>query len=64
MEWEKLLCSDRIRGVKAKTNGNDLRTEFEKDYHRIPFRRGCGRGIIILRFGRCGVFRDDRGQLS
>ena len=35
MEWEKLLCSDRIRGVKAKTNGNDLRTEFEKDYHRI-----------------------------
>ena len=35
MEWKQLLCSERIREVKAKSNGNDLRTEFEKDYHRI-----------------------------
>lgn len=35
MEWEQLLCPERIRSVKTKGNSNDLRTEFEKDYHRI-----------------------------
>ena len=39
MDWRTLLCQDRIREVPAKRgNGagrSDLRTEFEKDYHRI-----------------------------
>lgn len=35
MEWSRLLSSERIRCVKAKQGTNDLRTEFEKDYHRI-----------------------------
>lgn len=35
MEWDKLLCPKRIRDVKAKQGSSDLRTEFEKDYHRI-----------------------------
>ncbi len=35
MEWEKLLCSKRIRDVKVRPGTADLRTEFEKDYHRI-----------------------------
>lgn len=35
MEWSKLLCPERIRSVKAKQGSGDLRTEFEKDYHRI-----------------------------
>ena len=35
MEWDKLLCPKRIRDVKAKPGSGDLRTEFEKDYHRI-----------------------------
>jgi len=36
MEWSKLL-SPRRRGEygKKKTSGTDLRSEFEKDYHRI-----------------------------
>ena len=34
MEWERLLCDDRIRPYRGK-GSNDLRTEFEKDYHRI-----------------------------
>lgn len=34
MEWEQLLCSDRIRSYRSR-NSSDLRTEFEKDYHRI-----------------------------
>lgn len=34
MDWKTLLCDDRIRSFK-KTSGNDLRTEYEKDYHRI-----------------------------
>ncbi len=33
MEWKKLLCSERIR--KSSGRGADLRSEFEKDYHRI-----------------------------
>jgi dGTPase len=35
MEWQQLLCSDRIRMYKGNGNSGDLRTEFEKDYHRI-----------------------------
>ncbi|MCI8429615.1 MAG: deoxyguanosinetriphosphate triphosphohydrolase [Lachnospiraceae bacterium] len=35
MEWKKLLCPDRIRDYKGKPGSRDLRTEFEKDYHRI-----------------------------
>lgn len=35
MEWQQLLCGDRIRMYKAIGNSGDLRTEFEKDYHRI-----------------------------
>ena len=35
MEWSRLLCPERIRRVKSNPGSNDLRTEFEKDYHRI-----------------------------
>lgn len=35
MEWEQLLCPDRIRSYQKPHPSNDLRTEFEKDYHRI-----------------------------
>ena len=35
MNWNKLLCSDRIRMYQKSTISRDLRTEFEKDYHRI-----------------------------
>lgn len=34
MNWNQLLCSDRIRPY-SKSSSRDLRTEFEKDYHRI-----------------------------
>ena len=34
MEWSRLLCDDRIRSYR-KPSSADLRTEFEKDYHRI-----------------------------
>lgn len=34
MNWSELLCADRLRG-KARKSSADLRTEFEKDYHRI-----------------------------
>lgn len=34
MEWRTLLCDDRIRSYRGK-GSDDLRTEFEKDYHRI-----------------------------
>ena len=34
MNWQTLLCDDRIRSYKKQSSG-DLRTEFEKDYHRI-----------------------------
>lgn len=34
MEWKSLLCDDRIRNYRGK-GSHDLRTEFEKDYHRI-----------------------------
>ncbi len=35
MEWNQLLCNDRIRNYQKSTTSRDLRTEFEKDYHRI-----------------------------
>lgn len=35
MEWKHLLCPDRIRDYKGRPGSSDLRTEFEKDYHRI-----------------------------
>lgn len=36
MEWEKLLCLDRIRSnFGGSRKSSDLRTEYEKDYHRI-----------------------------
>lgn len=35
MEWRQLLCEDRIRNYRAGKSAGDLRTEFEKDYHRI-----------------------------
>ena len=35
MEWNKLMCSDRIRGVTRPSSSADSRTEFEKDYQRI-----------------------------
>ncbi len=37
MDWKTLLCQDRIRMTpyRREASGNDLRTEFEKDYHRI-----------------------------
>lgn len=35
MDWNTLLCPDRIRPYRKPPGGDDLRTEFEKDYHRI-----------------------------
>ena len=35
MNWTELMCSDRARGNVRKRAGADLRTEFERDYHRI-----------------------------
>ena len=35
MEWNKLLCGDRVRPRVKREGSNDLRSEFEKDYHRI-----------------------------
>lgn len=35
MEWKALLCQERIRSFHKNNSGSDLRTEFEKDYHRI-----------------------------
>ncbi|MCR5799689.1 MAG: deoxyguanosinetriphosphate triphosphohydrolase [Lachnospiraceae bacterium] len=35
MNWNNLLCKDRIRTNTKSTTSRDLRTEFEKDYHRI-----------------------------
>ncbi len=35
LEWKYLLCPDRIRDYKGGSGSGDLRTEFEKDYHRI-----------------------------
>ncbi len=35
MNWNDLLCEDRIRSYTKSTTSRDLRSEFEKDYHRI-----------------------------
>lgn len=35
MNWNELLSGDRIRSFQKSTTSRDLRTEFEKDYHRI-----------------------------
>lgn len=35
MNWEELMCPQRARGSYKKRSSADLRTEFEKDYHRI-----------------------------
>lgn len=35
MNWTELLCKERIRSFQKSTISGDLRTEFEKDYHRI-----------------------------
>lgn len=35
MNWTELLCRERIREYTSSTTSHDLRTEFEKDYHRI-----------------------------
>lgn len=35
MNWDQLLCSGRIRSSNKAGISSDLRTEFEKDYHRI-----------------------------
>ncbi|MCH4035803.1 MAG: deoxyguanosinetriphosphate triphosphohydrolase [Lachnospiraceae bacterium] len=34
MDWQTLLCPDRIRSYHSKGT-SDLRSEYEKDYHRI-----------------------------
>ncbi|MBP5384349.1 MAG: deoxyguanosinetriphosphate triphosphohydrolase [Lachnospiraceae bacterium] len=35
MNWKQLMCSQRPRSTVHPVKGGDLRTEFEKDYHRI-----------------------------
>jgi len=35
MEWSRLLSDQRIRPARARAGSEDLRTEYEKDYHRI-----------------------------
>ena len=35
MEWKTLLSADRERGNSNRQKSTDLRSEFEKDYHRI-----------------------------
>lgn len=35
MNWKELLCPQRMRGRSFSAVSGDLRTEFEKDYHRI-----------------------------
>ncbi len=35
MNWNQLLCSERIRCVATKKQSQDVRSEFGKDYHRI-----------------------------
>lgn len=35
MNWSTLLCADRIRSYTGTASSTDLRSEFEKDYHRI-----------------------------
>ena len=35
MQWEQLLCEKRYRSYRKNTGSDDLRSEFQKDYHRI-----------------------------
>lgn len=35
MNWNQLMCPARARGNVRKRAGADLRTEFERDYHRV-----------------------------
>ena len=35
MKWEQLLSSKRNREFGGRSKAADLRSEFEKDYHRI-----------------------------
>ncbi len=35
MEWSRLLSCKRERGGGSRQKTTDLRSEFEKDYHRI-----------------------------
>ena len=35
MEWKTLLCPRREREAEDGKAGSGLRSEFEKDYHRI-----------------------------
>ena len=35
MNWNELMCPDRIRTVNRGSGSSDARTEFEKDYQRI-----------------------------
>lgn len=35
MNWTQLMCKERIREYHKTGPSSDLRTEFEKDYHRI-----------------------------
>lgn len=35
MKWSTLLCPDRVRTHTTASSSTDLRSEFEKDYHRI-----------------------------
>ena len=37
MEWEKLLCEQRISGKPNTIDPADFRSEFEKDYDRAIF---------------------------
>lgn len=35
MKWDRLMCAGRLREYHKNGLSSDLRTEFEKDYHRI-----------------------------
>ncbi|MBQ8927918.1 MAG: deoxyguanosinetriphosphate triphosphohydrolase [Oscillospiraceae bacterium] len=35
MQWTQLLCEKRYRSYRKHKSGTDLRSEFQKDYHRI-----------------------------
>lgn len=35
MNWNQLMCAQRLRTITHQQSDSDLRTEFEKDYHRI-----------------------------
>jgi dGTPase len=37
MEWKKLLCNKRISGRPNRTDPDDFRSQFEKDYDRAVF---------------------------